>query len=182
MDDPHNRPVLRAGDITLRAPEMSDAPARQRLGRSAEILRTFGADVDPDAPYTPEMAEDWVRQNRDDPLGFVIEHDGTLAGFLRLHSVEPHDRRAIVAIGLLDEAKLGQGIGTRALHLILTHAFGTMGLHRVSLRVLDYNTRAIASYTKLGFVKEGCLRQNALVDGGWHNDVIMGLLAEEFTP
>ena len=86
----------------------------------------------------------------------------------------------MVAIGLLDPAVLGQGLGTEALRLIAAHGFGTMKLHRLALRVLDFNERAIAAYGKVGFVIEGRERQTALIDGQWHDDVMMGMLAHEF--
>jgi RimJ/RimL family protein N-acetyltransferase len=53
-------------------------------------------------------------------------------------------------------------------------------LHRVSVRVLAYNKRAIRSYQKCGFVIEGREREAGPVNGQWHDDVIMGLLDREF--
>ncbi len=50
------------------------------------------------------------------------------------------------------------------------------GLHRVDLSVLAYNTRAIACYRACGFIEEGRERQAALVDGTWHDFVVMGIL------
>jgi len=55
-----------------------------------------------------------------------------------------------------------------------------MSLHRVSLRVLAYNVRAIRCYSACGFVEEGREREAAFVGGEWHDDVMMGLLAHEF--
>ncbi|MCY1382901.1 hypothetical protein D9M69_709710 [compost metagenome] len=59
------------------------------------------------------------------------------------------------------------------------HAFGELALHRVSLRVLAFNERAIASYRKCGFSIEGREREAALVDGEWRDDIMMGILAHE---
>jgi RimJ/RimL family protein N-acetyltransferase len=55
-----------------------------------------------------------------------------------------------------------------------------LNLHRISARVLDYNTRAIRAYETCGFVVEGRERESAHVDGKWHDDVMMGLLDSEF--
>ncbi|MNW10242.1 Spermidine N(1)-acetyltransferase [compost metagenome] len=63
----------------------------------------------------------------------------------------------------------------------MAHAFGELGLHRVSLRVLAFNERAIASYRKSGFSIEGREREAALIDGAWHDDIMMGILAHEFS-
>ena len=60
------------------------------------------------------------------------------------------------------------------------YAFDVLKLHRISVRVLEYNARAIRTYKKCGFVVEGRERQSALVDGTWYDDVIMGILDGEF--
>ena len=93
--------------------------------------------------------------------------------------VEAHDRRAALAIGIEDPTWLGRGLGTEALRLALGFGFAR-GLHRVSVRVLASNTRAIACYRKCGFVDEGRERESALVEGQWQDDLIMGLLDHEF--
>ncbi|TFI20978.1 N-acetyltransferase, partial [Micrococcus endophyticus] len=75
-----------------------------------------------------------------------------------------------------------RGVGTRALTLVLEHAFTTVGLHRVGLEVYDHNPRARHVYARLGFVHEGTLRQALLLDGEWIDCHVMGLLAHECTP
>jgi RimJ/RimL family protein N-acetyltransferase len=47
------------------------------------------------------------------------------------------------------------------------------------VRVVDYNLRAIRAYQKCGFVIEGREREAALVDGAWHDDVMMAILDRE---
>lgn len=180
MLDPHSRPVLRDGTLKLRAPVMADVEARLALGSNAEIRHMFGAPLDEARVMTYAMAEDWVEAQLKEPLAFVIEHEGVMIGALRLHTVDRQDRRANLAIAILDPALLDQGIGTRACRLILNYAFEVMGLHRITLRVIEYNARAIAAYKKLGFVMEGREREAALVGDQRHDDIIMGLLAHEW--
>ena len=55
-----------------------------------------------------------------------------------------------------------------------------MRLNRVSLTTDEANARAIRCYEKCGFVREGLLRQQRLVDGQFRNSVLMGVLREEF--
>jgi RimJ/RimL family protein N-acetyltransferase len=90
--------------------------------------------------------------------------------------------RASFAIGIDEPSLLGQGLGKEATRLVLTHAFGPAALHRVDLRVLAYNTRAISCYRACGFLEEGRERQAALVDGTWHDFVIMSILESDPTP
>ncbi len=55
-----------------------------------------------------------------------------------------------------------------------------MNLHRVSLRVLDYNVRAQRCYEKCGFLVEGRARQERFRDGRWCDEILMAILQHEF--
>lgn len=110
----------------------------------------------------------------------MIETD-RLLGEIRLDNIDGQDKRASLAIGIYDRHRLGQGLGTEAIRLVLGHAFGDLNLHRVSVRVLAYNQRALRAYQKCGFLIEGREREAAFVNGQWHDDIIMGLLTHEFT-
>lgn len=176
----YDRPTLKDGHITLRAPRDTDAAARFKLGNTAEIHHMFGADPMQVAPITKAHATAWLYAQQSEPLAWVITYRRRVIGALRLHSLDHHDRRASLAIGILDPKLLGKGIGTTAIRLIARHAFGPLALHRLVLRVIDYNTRAIAAYKKVGFKIEGVEREAARVADTWHDDVIMGLLASDF--
>jgi RimJ/RimL family protein N-acetyltransferase len=63
---------------------------------------------------------------------------------------------------------------------VLAYAFTELALHRVSARVLADNARAIRCYEKCGFAIEGRERQAALVEGEWHDDLIMGILEPDW--
>jgi RimJ/RimL family protein N-acetyltransferase len=75
---------------------------------------------------------------------------------------------------------MGKGIGQEVTRLLLKYAFEELNLHRVDLRVLAYNVRAINCYKKCGFIIEGTERESAYVDGAWYDDLIIGILAHEF--
>ncbi len=47
------------------------------------------------------------------------------------------------------------------------------------MHVISTNQAAIAMYAKLGFVKEGLLRQAAYIDGAYLDVVLMGILRED---
>ncbi len=171
-----NKPVLQSPRITLRDANPMDVPARFALGNTPEIQAMFGADPKAVRDITPEAAEAWVQSHIDDPHAWVIVADGKLIGGLRLHTVNYSDKRAQIAIGILDPDALGKGYGTEAMRLLAAHAFDTMGLHRLGCRVLDFNERAAAAYEKVGFLVEGRERESAYIGGHWHDDLILGLL------
>ncbi len=173
-------PILRGAAVTLRSPQPADVEARLGLGQSAEIMRMFGVDPDAVPPLTRQDAAAFIERLDRHPWAWVIEHEGRFLGEVRLDHLDAHDRRASLAIGLYDEQRLGRGLGREAINLLLTHAFAELRLHRVGVRVVSYNERAIRAYKACSFVEEGREREAALVAGRWVDDIIMGLLASEF--
>lgn len=172
-------PILEDGDLRLRAANINDVDGRLALRNSPEIQHMFGLHPDECVPLNVAMAEDWVNSRMTMPYCWVVEYQSRLIGDTFFHNLNKADRRGLLALGILDPSLLGQGIGTRMLNLLLDHGFGAMGLHRIGLRVVEYNARAIAAYKKVGFVIEGRERQSARVGDVWHDDIIMGLLADD---
>ncbi len=175
-------PVLTSDDneLILRPAKHGDGAAFLALGWSAHIHRMFGGSRTTPPDGRRKIAADWLRSIRAHPFAWVIAHQGQLIGQIRLHSVHKTDQRARLSVGILTEEHLGQGIGRRVIRLVLAHAFGEMGLHRVDLRVLEFNTRAIRCYQSCGFIEEGRERQSAFIGGEYYDDVMMGVLAHEF--
>ena len=142
--------------------------------------------ADTAGPITLRAAEAWFLEvtAESDATHWAIEFAGRFIGTARLHSIIPADRRARYAIGILDRDAigLGLGLGTEVTLAILRHGFQTLNLHRIDLRVLAYNDRAIRCYLRCGFVEEARERDAALVGGHWYDDVIMSILEHEWSP
>ena len=172
-------PRLIGPNVELRPPIATDIENRLALGNDPEIHRMFGGSRAQLVPMTIEGARRWVGRIADHPLAWIIARN-ELIGEIRLDRVDLNDRRASLAIGIVDPRALGKGYGTEAIRLVLGYAFRDLALHRVSVRVLAYNARAIRAYEKCGFVVEGREREAAHVDDEWHDDVIMGVLGREY--
>lgn len=82
-----------------------------------------------------------------------------------------------LGMGLLP-AYRGRGIGKSLLSAALAAAWA-QGMTRVELTVYASNTGAIALYEKRGFVKEGCLRKRALIDGAYVDTWFMAVLRDD---
>jgi RimJ/RimL family protein N-acetyltransferase len=172
-------PVLTSPNLTMRPATAADVELRLAIGAEPdENLRLYG--VQPDgAVYGLEDAERWARGLMAHPHAWVIE-GRSLLGTIRLDRVDPVEKRASLAIGLLRLEDQGRGHGTEAARRVLAYGFDELGLHRVSVRVLASNIRAIRSYEKCGFQLEGRERETVFLDGDWRDDLIMGLLSREF--
>ncbi|MEA1651683.1 GNAT family protein [Nitrospirillum sp. BR 11164] len=190
-------PTLDDGVVILRPLRLDDVAARLALGRDPEIHRLMGWDGSGAPPgYTQADADQWMADQLKFPYSWAIAlpergvegPDGPLPdrmiGSVRLGGVNdalaPGLRTASLGIGLLDPGVLDRGLGMRAMRLLLRHAFGPLGLHRIGLRVLAINTRAVHCYEKLGFRIEGRERQTYSLMGQWHDSLVMGLLAGEY--
>lgn len=169
-------PELLGERVTLRAPAPGDVEARLDLGRDPQIVRNLGGDPGAAGPLTREEVE--AQQSRliaDD--GWAIEFEGRFIGQIRVHGVVAADRRASLALAIWDPSLLGRGLGPEAIRLVAEYAFSVLSLHRLSARVLSYNTRSIRALEKCGFVREGVEREAAFGAGRWNDDVLLGLVA-----
>ena len=97
-----------------------------------------------------------------------------------LHHISQADKSASLAIGIFDPALYSRGIGTQTIMLMLKYGFEELTLHRIELKVLEYNKRAIRCYEKCGFKADGVLRESAFIDGCYHSDIIMSILEDEY--
>ena len=77
---------------------------------------------------------------------------------------------AVVDEGLLHGVELA----------VLGYAFGDLKLNRVELTTAEENVRAIRSYEKCGFVREGVLREHRLIDGRPVDSVAMAVIRSDW--
>jgi RimJ/RimL family protein N-acetyltransferase len=169
-------PVLIGTRLKLRPIEDEDKPVLVYKNRDLEFLRMVGEDVSTTKQLTDSEFEDLKRN----PLYWTITLNEKCIGASFLHSLDQRDKRAGYAIGIFQPEHWGHGFGEEATRLVLNYVFNELSLHRVSIRVLSYNARAIRCYKKCGFLIEGTQRESALVSGNWYDDILMGLLASEF--
>jgi ribosomal-protein-alanine N-acetyltransferase len=111
---------------------------------------------------------------------FAIEVGGRYIGWAALYRFNQANRSAHWRGGIENSECWGRGNGTEAMQLMLRYGFDTLCLHRISLRVAAYNTRAIRCYEKCGFRLEGIERDSFLVDGEWHDDWLMAVLRDDW--
>lgn len=111
-----------------------------------------------------------IKKDEERTIGYVF-----LSQILKGHRVA---REFGIVIG--DRSLWNSGYGSEATRLMLEYGFEQLKLHRIELLVLDFNERAQHIYRKMGFVEEGVQREARLVDGKWHDAVLMGMLEKEW--
>ena len=112
---------------------------------------------------------------------FIIEtEEGIPIGRIFYEHLNAKHRRTELGIQIGEKEYWGRGYGTDATITFLDYLFNERGLHRVYLRLQSYNTRALKCYEKCGFIQEGILRHNTFTRGEYHDDLVMGILCDEF--
>lgn len=74
----------------------------------------------------------------------------------------------------------GRGYATDAARVLTTYAFTELGLHRISAAIGPENTASIAVLEKLGFTREGLLRDHVFTNGAWRDSVLYSVLEHEW--
>jgi RimJ/RimL family protein N-acetyltransferase len=179
-------PTLRGERVTLRPFRTGDAELIQqcfdleaiRLTGSAHSVAEAGSIIR-DAP--DERTREWyaTRNEQDDRLDLAVEDEQTrLVGEVVLNEVDAANRACNFRI-LLGPVGRDRGLGTEATRLVLSHAFGVLGLHRVELEYYAFNPRAARVYEKAGFQVEGTRRDALIWEGEWVDAVVMSVLATD---
>lgn len=109
-------------------------------------------------------------------FGIEDKFTGELIGVIGLKSIDFINRNAELYIYIGDKNYWGEGLGTEATKLLISFAFNELNLHRIYLMVFSYNTRAIKSYEKVGFKKEGIMRESIYKAGKYHDKIFMGII------
>ena len=74
----------------------------------------------------------------------------------------------------------GQGLMTEGIHLVINHAFYTLGLHRIEANIQPQNVASIRLVQRLGFTKEGFSRRYLKIDGEWRDHERWALTVEDW--
>lgn len=107
----------------------------------------------------------------------IVEEGDTPLGFVHFSGVQPG---GISDWGFYAVPDAPRGTGLKLGEAVLDHAFGPLALHKVHGQVLGDNAASARLHEKLGFTREGILRQHAIVNGQYHDMVCFGLLREEW--
>lgn len=168
--------------IRLREYRKEDVKKAQEYVNDPEIKKL----LNPGVPflYTFEDEQRWfdslsaTKEN----YSFAIEtlKDNRYIGGCGVNSIDWKNSVALIGIFIGDKDYLGKGYGTDAMKTLIKFIFDQMNLNKIKLQVFSFNERAIKSYQKCGFKKEGILRSEIFRDGKYYDEIVMGLLRDEY--
>lgn len=175
-------PLLQTPRLRLRTITRSDIDAIYRLHADPRAMRYWSFPAWTDR----QQARDWFEQRRHHaereeswPWGLNLIDADELIGIVTLFAVNRMQRRAEVGYQLLP-SYWGRGYAQEALRAALAYGFDALELNRVEADIDPRNQASCRLVERVGFRREGYLRERWHVNGEITDTALYGLLAREF--
>jgi len=170
--------------VRIRKLERSDLAHLHRWLNDADLMAwaRFAPDhMESLAAVEKEYERELAGEERDRTT-FTVEDraSGKAIGWCVMRTWDRKHVSTNVGIGLGEKEFWGRGYGTEAMRLLLTIAFDHQGWHRAELWTLADNERAVRSFEKSGFRREGLEREAAYYGGAYHDILLMAQLKSEW--
>jgi RimJ/RimL family protein N-acetyltransferase len=175
--------MLRGERVGLRARQESDVAVLQ-AELYADVAAWNRAARDPWRPVSPGSDDEpyRVRPSSEKATGFSVTElaSGELIGVCTLWGIDQHNRVAHLGMNLRPAFR-GKGLGTDVVRTLCRYGFETLGLQRLQVDTLADNAAMIGAAERAGFVVEGTLRRACWMNGEFADELILGLLAREWS-
>lgn len=109
-----------------------------------------------------------------------LSENDKLIGIVDIHAIDEYNRRCFVNCTIGDRDYAEKGYDIEALQKTLKYCFEELEMHKVGTTAFDFNTYWIEQVGKLGFKKEGELREHVLKKGKFRNKLLLSLLESEY--
>lgn len=121
----------------------------------------------------------WFAKASQDPSRclLIVEEDKQAIGYVQFSKVE---EGGVADWGFYTLPDVPKGTGRKLGVMALNHAFGPLKLHKVCGQAIESNQASIAFHQRLGFAREGVLRDQQRINGAYHSLHCFGLLATEW--
>jgi len=122
----------------------------------------------------------WYNNKSDNRVDLVIckKDDDQKIGTVNLSSIDQKNQKAEFGV-MISEAYWNNGYAFEASNRLINYAFNEFNLNKIYLEVLKENEAAINLYQKLGFIKEGTLRDNIFKNGKFKDVLVMAIFRDD---
>jgi len=180
--------MLQSTRISLRLPRSSDATVIARLMNDRAVLRHLDPNGEIPFPYKKSDALSYfskakkMRRKKEALVYVIVDRASEIPmGMISLMSIDP--KIGSCELGYwLGRKHWGKGSMPEAINMITHHGFHSLGLRKIWAKVLENNKASAVVLKKQGFVREAELREALLVKGKHQNELIFGLLKDEWKP
>ncbi|MBQ7412442.1 MAG: GNAT family N-acetyltransferase [Clostridia bacterium] len=135
-----------------------------------------------DLPLEVEKTEAWYEKNKDrtDRLDMVIETEDGPVGLIGFLNIDLRNLKAECYICIGEQNAKGKGIAKKASLMLLEHAFKKLLLNKIYFYTEKDNLPAQALFEKIGFLKEGFLKDDLIYNGRKVDRFLYGITKKEY--
>lgn len=177
--------MIRTARLLLRPLEPEDAGALAAVAGERRIADTT---ISVPHPFGPAVAERWIaaclKDNaRGSRLGLAIlpEGSGELIGYIGLHHIDREHGEAEISFWI-GSGHEGRGLVSEACEALIDHGFEALGLNRICAFHMARNPGSERVLAKLGFQREGLLRQRVRKWGVYEDVLVWSRLRSDPEP
>jgi ribosomal-protein-serine acetyltransferase len=170
-------------DISLFILEEQDAAGLFALVEANRAhLRTWLPWIDGTQSLEDEV--DFIRLTREyyennKGFGCLIRYRGQTTGTIGCHALDRMNRSSEIGYWLGKEFE-GKGIMTKSCRAMVSYAFKDWQMNRIQIRCATGNVRSCAIPQRLGFTREGVMRQSEWLYDHFIDLVLYSMLADEW--
>lgn len=175
-------PTLAAPRVALRWLTEADAGALFAIFSHPTVMRYWSTLPMTDVAQARKLVADiheGFRAQRLFQWGVARLEDDRIIGTCTLFAINETQGRAEVGYALGHEF-WGRGYMNEALTALVEYAFGTLGMRRLEADVDPRNIGSLHALERLGFGREGLMRERWKVNGEIQDSVALGLLSHEW--
>ena len=175
-------PTLTGNGLVLRQLEEGDLGRLFEVFADPAVMRYWSRGPFTDEGEAREMLVEIDRGWREDSFyqwGIVPAGSEAVVGTTTLFRIDRDHRRAEVGFAM-GSAWWGRGFGSAAVARLVEYAFGPLGVCRLEADVDPRNVASLRVLERLGFKREGLLRERYHVAGEVQDTVILGLLRSQW--
>lgn len=124
----------------------------------------------------------WFKQLQNNPSSrsLLFYFEDQPYGVVNINRINPTNLTCDWGFYMGEEAA-PKGLGTVLGYKALEYIFKKLQMRKVCAEVLDYNEPSIHFHRKLGFIEEGCLREQVLKGGKYNDVILMGMFARNWS-
>ncbi len=180
--DPQHLPTIKSSRLSLRAITPADVADFYAVYSNPEVMRYWSTPPLPNIDAASKLINKICKDIEQDEIlkwGIALRPEGNLIGSVTLFHLDFTHRRAEIGYAL-GRAYWGNGYMQETLKAVLNHAFTALNLHRIEADVDPRNVASMRTLERLGFQREGYLRERWQVNGEIQDALFYGLLRPDW--
>lgn len=180
--DSKTLPVISTPRLVLRWISTDDVDGLYEIFSDPQVMRYWSTVPLANREAAAQLQSEIESGNKSDAMfkwGLALRDNNRVIGTTTLFNLNLDNGRAELGYAL-GRAHWGKGYMHEALQALLTHAFETMQLRRLEADVDPRNAASIRTLERLGFQREGFLRERWHVNGEIQDAIFYGLLRREW--